>query len=434
MSNDKHQNRDEITGKIVKVEQPDPMEMIDPYLYKYMGRAVNYDRRWVGTMILRGTEGCWCTAPFARANMGDEAKKLYLRLKEEGTITWKEEAFFFTHAEGKAAANHYVGQVLAGKIKANKRSWGPHFDAKKGVISSRFYRMVTPEMADKAGFEIREAQAFENAQAQAGVWFEDLEDAYPDLYQKKTTSTYVNKEKKLEMIQEAVSTIKSTGETPTLAAIAEITGMRDEEIAKLVAGEKARLKAIEEAETPVVIEAPEMSFEDEDPSESDITAETEDITALSEDEEDDEDILIEAEASDEDDLTAEIDAEDREAKVEEIATAATSATESMFDFDLAEETVTETPEVIAETKIQEPETAPEDLKTVTARVFVDSSMEKIHTDCESVGWKGDDKEQHQAFLVEIPNYREMWLEPGINLIGNHITGEMYRIDVVIGEE
>lgn len=375
-------------GRIQKEPQPDPTEMIDPFLYQYMGRAVNYDRRWVGTMKLGETLGCWCTTPFNRPNMGEQAEALYAKLKAEGKITWAEKGFFFTHAQGVAARKHYEKTVLEGKLKANAKSWGNKH----------------------AGF--------------TGTTFEELEKKFPELY-KKASAAYVSKAQKLERVQAVKEAIEKKGDDPTIEMISLALLEHDqkwatEDFLEKLLEDQPKEEAEEEVE--VIETEPSFDFDQMEPSDEEILAEsTPDLEA--EDEEKDEEeqsgnLLEQLQAS-----KGPLETSEEDLEPETTSTAASTATEPSYDFDVAESDI--------EKLVEQVQTLPEPVK---ARVFENSSKEKIHTDKESVGWKDTDRNERQAFLVEIPGYREMWLEEGMNLVGDPNTAQLWMIEVVIGSE
>jgi len=138
----KGEERDE-AGKVQKAEQPDPEQMIDPFVFKATGAAVNYDRRWAGTVKIGGTLGVWVTTPWNRGH-GAATRELFDRLKAAGQIKWKENALYFTHEQGKKAAATYMHHVVSGApytiasgeqvvLKANAKSWRNRFEKMSGV-------------------------------------------------------------------------------------------------------------------------------------------------------------------------------------------------------------------------------------------------------------------------------------------------------------
>lgn len=201
--------RDE-DGKVQRAnETPDKNEIICPLTHKLTGSAVNYDITWASTIDLGEGPGSWKSTPQKRGHSEafyDEIAKM----KEDGRIKWDANAYFFTHSQGVAAREKYEQSVLEGKRKANKRSWENRFEAFTGVS------------------------------------FEDLEKKFPELY-KRATSTYISKEKKLEMITAAVD----QGHMDT-DAIAKFTGLDAETVAKLLVAqkqEKEEVKAEEEVQS-----------------------------------------------------------------------------------------------------------------------------------------------------------------------------------------
>lgn len=318
--------------KIVRASStPDKNEIICPLTLKLTGGAVNYDITWLSTVDLGDGPGCWKSTPNNRSHT-DQFRAAIKSLRARDIITWDEMAFYFTHEQGKQAAQTYVSHVVSGEpykllsgreiqLKAHKRSWGPN--PEREPDKSRFHKM-------------------------GGISFDALKDKFPDLYatqaQKKTT-------------------------TPTKQAV--------------------------EVEEPEVIQTAAVDLEMDDVVELDQEPTPVDMQDPSDDE------LNE--------LENEVEMEE---EPEEETVAGVTALEEGIDLDSVADLGDDSDD------------------HSVARVFADSSFEKIHTDCEGVEWKGSDGEMHHAYLIEMPNSgEEYWLEAGKHTInGETIIVELMNTE------
>lgn len=394
-------------GKIIKSESiPDRDEIVCPMTFLATNGDIgqNYDVSWSTTMDLTGDgPGCWRSAPTVRPFT--DAFYAYLDEKREaGKIPWQEQAYYFTHAQGVMYCKRYIQMRLDGKAKANKKSWGNKF----------------------AAFTVKWSEDLNLHGMEAPVTMDDLAEAYPQLYQKKT-ATYVPKEQKLARIAEAKKELAEAETEVTNENLSKVTGYDVSTIEKLLNGkqdakptEVTRSQAVDldgdedvDAYPPVneMITLPEEKAEGEaetesEPSEEDLE-EIEIVTPTAvvdpdddEDEEDEDDELIAALAAGVEGSLDESDddvSEDAEAEAETVAAA----------------TVAEPPTPIADVadlnKVRE-ENAP-DKGYDEYLVSVDASSQDVQAD--SITWTGADDETEMAYLVFVPALSiECWLPLG----------------------
>lgn len=222
-----------------KAPEPNVMKIICPLTRELTGGGVNYDIQWMGTTKFEDDDGntvaigAWRSAPKSRSH-GPMFFEELKRRQDAGEIYVEKDGddprqgYYFTDEEGQAARREYVRDVLAGKTKAHKRSWGPDpRDPRgdgKGCDKSRFFLLVENEedFALEHGLGTRDNE-FEDRTA-AGlhdhlydedpllpgpkdrliVTFSELKAKYPDLY--ATTSTPKEKEEKQEEVHEVAKT------------------------------------------------------------------------------------------------------------------------------------------------------------------------------------------------------------------------------------
>lgn len=310
-------------GKIQKAsETPDKAEIICPLvLMVSKGQsAVNYDVTWTTTIDLGNGPGAWKSAPQQRGHSDAFYEKLK-EMREQGQITWEESAYYFTHEEGVAARKKYEQLVLAGKVKANKKSWNNRFE----------------------GFTSKS--------------FDELVKEFPDLY-----STTTPRAKKAESTEET-KPVETTRAAPAA-----------------------------------------LDLDDIEPSEDDIMAASDETEQESE-------------------IEASLEPESEEDKAE-IAAVETLERPALDLDQLGEPDMSEDYKDFEGRKTSE----------ISAEVFKDATWEKIDTKCEAVRWKSTaDNEHHTAFLVDIPEFREVWVEKGLNVLVDPETNTEYRLHVKIDE-
>lgn len=376
-------------GRIQRAsETPDKNEIICPLVFMVTGgrSAVNYDVTWTSTIDLGQGPGAWKSAPQSRGHSDAFYEKLQ-QLKDAGKIKWPEKAFYFTHEQGVKARQQYEKNVLEGKVKANKKSW------------------------------TNKHAAF------TGVSWEDLENKFPDIY-KKTTSTYQSQADKLELIDRAMeaSGIDSYEEVEdNIDQLAEMTSLSKEDIEKVV--QKAMEKKDEPGEEKEVIkaEAADLDFDEMvGPSAEELQSDTESRVAEEQD-------LV-------DEASSDIQEEDAA-----LATAGITATEEPVKVDQSGQQIVEATDN-AETGNAIPLSTTEMIDLgdesvwIKARVFSDASSTTVDT--ESMCWKATGGSEQVRYLIEMPDdsgLTEEWLREGKNVIGNPQTGELFAIEVTVND-
>jgi len=210
---DKSRAKDD-EGKITKAEMTQKKdEVICPLVFKVTSRmtdetsglskanATNYDLTWLTTVQLdESGPGCWRSAPMLQLN--EEGKKIleetgsYMQLKDEhvatkkgvkqwrsyalefykelermrneGLITWEENAWYFTHEAGQKKLGEFLQMVLDGKARAHKVSWENRF-GKMVDLSWEDLKAKHPDIyggAKKAQPEAEEAEMSDEGQIQ----------------------------------------------------------------------------------------------------------------------------------------------------------------------------------------------------------------------------------------------------------------------------
>lgn len=281
MATEKSRARDE-GGKIITVPQPDHRAVIDPYVFIAAKTAVNYDLRFGASLTLGSGDqrviGIWVSTPWQRKGHGPLCEALLKQLRalpedDPRHVSWPDNAFLWTQAQGIQARQKYVEMVCEGKLKANKGSWGPNPD--RAEDKSRFRFMVPEDLAKAAGLEYemvyeenddeemesthllpmyteetytadekgnydpsgeiqtlkRDFDPYElfqiHQQRSDGGWmtgvhvpYDSLVKAYPELY--KTAPTYVPKPKKIELVQQFFASKLTGGEGTASAEPADV--------------------------------------------------------------------------------------------------------------------------------------------------------------------------------------------------------------------
>lgn len=433
-------------GPITKSPEPNPDEMIDPFVYRACKGAVNYDRRWAGTVTMGGTVGVWVTNPFNRTGHGPLAEALYNKLKEAGKLPWTAKAFYFTHEQGKVALKQYLTGVLTGEQghKANKKSWSNKYVGITGVsydeLAAGNFSNMKPEFLDEDTWD---EKVKENG-------YENLLDLKAHLKELYTTggTTYVNAAQKMQRVSkflegknESADEIETT-DNAAIQEIADATHLKTSDVIKV-------LNKMTGTETNGVSEdEPAEKFDGElnlDDIEFDsgpnadmlqkIEAEVKELTG-----EDFTEIDVHAGIGDAEDLNLEGASEPITNKPDdpnagEISEEEVAAEERRYEDNLVTASVTavDEPREVIEASKQEPHDFEfhdvSNMKRVHARVYSDASKQKMMRD-ESLIVRTGPNEEMQYFLCYIPELdEERLLIAGLNLIGNPETGQCWLVQV-----
>lgn len=177
--------------------------IICPLTFKATGgnSAVNYDISESKIKLPSGeTIPGWRSAPQQRGHTAAFQAELQ-KLKEAGAVPQDWNAYYFTQEQGEKAAMAYMERVLAGKTKANKRSWGPTGE-QGDKDKSRFHKLVPLELAKKYEFQLP-------------VTIERLQLRYPELYgTKQERATSENAQPEATMTTEVALDLDNIEEKP----------------------------------------------------------------------------------------------------------------------------------------------------------------------------------------------------------------------------
>lgn len=462
-TDDKTTARDD-NDKIMKSPEPNADMMIDPYVYFKTGRAVNYDRRWAGTVQLGPNRqnklitamslgmpeatapvvGVWVTTPFNRTGHGPIIEAFLAELKAAGIAKWPENCCYFTNDMGKAALRKYLRGVCIGRHKANAKSWGNKYAAMTGVsfqdLESANLEPIKQFLA-KQGIDVEK------------VNWDSITATLRGLY-KKTTSTYINKEEKARRItnyfnekdestEEFLESLSDdvSVDMPEVITIAEATGLTPKDVVKFMQEIQTK-ETIDSRGDEVVM------LDDEDDV---VTIQAEEVMAEIDIDEPTAEALDEIEEATHIDVTELDDEDEGVVEVPELGTSVAVAAVTTIEkpAPLTDEEATELNHAIAEVeavtgdmdpskpherdlgkdKAEFHQVNPENLRTLRSRSFSDASVTEVTT--ESIGFK-DDGQVKKQYLQSTP-FGDWYLPEGTWLMGDADDGRVYLIVSVVAE-